>query len=177
MDNTAEDDPRYAKLRKFNAAMGLFHFVQAVLMVLVSNSVSLPIKSNFLYYDEVAQTISTRTEVLFELPIGLAVAAFLFMSAFAHWAVASPWLYPWYVRNLKRNINYARWIEYSFSASWMLVIIALLVGIFDFGTLLLIFVASMVMNLCGMLMEMRDQDRVKVDRALFYVGCIAGLVP
>ncbi|HNU36705.1 MAG TPA: hypothetical protein PKJ15_08895, partial [Methanomassiliicoccales archaeon] len=80
-------------------------------------------------------------------------------------------------RNLKKNINYVRWIEYSFSASWMLVIIALLVGIFDFGTLILIFVASMVMNLCGMLMEMRDQDRVKVDRALFYVGCIAGLVP
>ncbi len=177
MGDTIEDDPRYAKLRKFNAAMGLFHFVQAVLMVLVSNSVSLPIKSNFLYYDEVAQTISTRTEVLFELPIGLAVAAFLFMSALAHWAVASPWLYPWYVRNLKKNINYARWIEYSFSASWMLVIIALLVGIFDFGTLLLIFVASMVMNLCGMLMEMRNQDRKEVDWAPFYVGCIAGLVP
>jgi hypothetical protein len=176
MESTV-DDPRYTKLRKFNAAMGLFHFIQAVLMVLVSNSVSLPIRSNFLYYDEVARTISTKSEVLFELPIGLAVAAFLFMSALAHCAVASPWLYPWYVRNLEKKINYARWIEYSFSASWMLVIIALLVGIFDFGTLILIFVASMVMNLCGMLMEMRNQDRKEVDWAPFYVGCIAGLVP
>lgn len=174
VEGSAEDQ-RYSRLRRFNAAMGIFHFIQGALMLLISNSVALPIQSNFLYYDGVS--ISTRTETLFELPIGPAVAAFLFMSALAHWAVASPWLYPWYVRNLKRRINYARWIEYSFSASWMLVIIALLVGIFDFGALLLIFVSCMVMNLCGMLMEMRNQDRQQVDWAPFYVGCIAGLVP
>ena len=177
MSETEGEDVRFRKLRTFNAVMGLFHFIQATLMLLVSNAFTLPIRSNFLFYDEVAQTIAPRSETLLDLPIGPAVAAFLFMSAVAHWAVASPWLYPWYVRNLKRHINYARWVEYSFSASWMLVIIALLVGIYDFGALLLIFFSCMVMNLCGMLMEMRNQDREKVDWAPFYVGCIAGMVP
>lgn len=157
--------------------MGLIHFIQATIMLLVSNSVTASVTSNFLFFDEVNTVLLSKTEVLFEIPIGASIAGFLFMSAAAHWLVASPWLYPWYVRNLKKHINYARWIEYSFSASLMLVIIALLVGIYDFGALLLIFFASMVMNLCGMLMEMRNQDREKVDWTPFLVGCIAGLVP
>ena len=171
------DDTKFKKLRNFNAIMGLFHFIQASLMLLVSNSVSISITSNFLFYDELTETLMTKTDVVYSLPIGPSVAAFLFISAIAHWLLASPWLYPWYVRNLKNHINYVRWIEYSFSASWMLVIIALLVGIFDFGALLLIFFSCMVMNLCGMLMERRNQDREKVDWTPFYVGCIAGLVP
>ena len=88
---TVEDDARYSKLRRFNALMGLFHFLQGSLMVLISNSVALPIKSNFLYFDEISRTISTRTETLFELPIGLAVAAFLFAQPHAlAWMFNSP---------------------------------------------------------------------------------------
>lgn len=177
MADVDTEDIRFKKLRNFNALMGLFHFIKATLMLLVSNSVSINITSNFLFYDELTETLMTKTDVVYSLPIGPSVAAFLFISAIAHWLLASPWLYPWYVRNLKNHINYARWIEYSFSASWMLVIIALLVGIFDFGALLLIFFSCMVMNLCGMLMEMRNQDREKVDWLPFYVGCIAGVIP
>lgn len=177
MPEDVTEDKKFKKLRSFNAIMGLFHLIQATLMLLVSNSVTIGITSNFLFFNEMSERLMTKTAVVYDLPIGPAVAAFLFMSAAAHWLVASPWLYPWYVRNLKNHINYARWIEYAFSASWMLVIIALLVGIFDFGTLLLIFFSCMVMNLCGMMMEMGNQGREKVDWVPFYVGCIAGFVP
>ena len=73
------------------------------------------------------------------------VAAFLFISAAAHWLVASPGIYGWYLGNLDRGRNYARWIEYSLSASLMMVLIAMLGRIYFFGgrgTILGTFLAS-----------------------------------
>jgi len=53
------------------------------------------------------------------------------MSALAHFIIASPLAFPWYVKNLKRTRNYARWIEYAFSSSLMVVLIGMLPGVFD----------------------------------------------
>ena len=50
---------------------------------------------------------------LVRLRIGPLVAGFLFLSAVAHLALASPWLRGWYERNVSRGINPARWIEYA----------------------------------------------------------------
>ena len=37
----------------------------------------------------------------------------------------------WYERNLDRSVNYARWIEYSLSASLMVALIAMLSGVWS----------------------------------------------
>ena len=58
-----------------------------------------------------------------------------------------------------------------------MIIIAMLCGIYDLGTLVLIFGSCAVMNLCGLLMEMRNQGREKVDWTPFWVGCVAGILP
>ncbi len=171
--STSED--KFLNLRKWNIALGALHFLQGLAMLLLSNNFKIGITTNFLG-PLAGGGFGTNTEVIFELPIGAAISAFLFMSAIAHFTMAGP-LYGFYVAKLKEKINYIRWIEYSFSSSWMLVIIALLCGIFDIGTLILIFGACAVMNLCGMLMEMRNQNREKVDWMPFWVGCIAGILP
>lgn len=173
--NASSSDEVFLNLRKWNIGLGILHFLQAVAMLILSNDFKLPITTNFLGPDG-AGGFGTNTEVLINLPIGAAISVFLFMSAIAHFSMAGP-LYGFYVAKLKEKINYIRWIEYSFSASWMLVIIALLCGIFDVGTLILIFGASAVMNLCGMLMEMRNQGRSEVDWMPYIVGCIAGILP
>lgn len=170
----ASDEAVYLNLRKWNAALGVLHFIQGVIMVLVSEKFVVDIKTYFL--GPLNAGFGTTTETVFSLNLGPAVAAFLFMSAIAHFTMAGP-LYGWYVAKLKEKINYIRWIEYSFSSSWMLVIIALLCGIFDLGALILIFGSCAVMNLCGMLMEMRNQNREEVDWMPFWVGCIAGILP
>lgn len=94
---------------------------------------------------------------LFLLRIGPLVAAFLFVSAVAHTALASPWLHRWYERNVSRGINPARWIEYSLSSSLMMVVIAMLVGIYDIASLLLIFALNATMTLFGWRMELHNQ--------------------
>jgi hypothetical protein len=102
---------------------------------------------------------------------------FLFISAAAHFNVASPWGFGWYVNNLKKGINYARWYEYSFSASLMIVLIAMLCGVYDLGALIMAFALTGVMNLCGLVMEVHNQTTQKANWTSFWVGCIAGIAP
>jgi hypothetical protein len=116
-------------------------------------------------------------ETLFDLRIGPLVAAFLFMSALAHFLIAAPGIYNWYVRNLNRGINYARWIEYAFSASVMIVAIAMLVGIYDIASLVLIFALNAMMMLFGLIMELHNQTTEKTNWTSFWFGVIAGAVP
>jgi hypothetical protein len=177
MDTDKEAEPKFRFLRKFNAFMGALHFVQGVIMVAISNDFSLPVNKTFLQVNVETLTAAPVAEEIARIRLGPAVALFLFMSAVAHFILASPVGYPWYKRNLKNHINYLRWFEYSVSASWMVVLIAMLVGIYDIGTLLALFTLTGVMNLMGLMMELHNQTTEKTNWTSFYIGCIAGVVP
>jgi len=75
--------------------------------------------------------------IAFDLNPDASVVGFvLLLSALAHLTVVSPGVFGWYVGNLKKGINYARWYEYSLSASLMIVLIGMLCGVCDLGALL-----------------------------------------
>ena len=168
---------KYKKLRVWNIAMGFFHLVQGVLMVVLSNDFSLPITTSYLQFDIQAQQILPSLENLTEVRVGYLVALFLFLSSIAHFTISLPKVYEWYVKNLKKGINYARWIEYSFSSSVMIVVISLLVGVYDLSTLILIFGVNAMMILFGMVMEVHNQTTKKTNWLSYYFGCIAGALP
>lgn len=169
-------DKCFKRLRIFNVVMGVLHFIQASLMLLLSNNFTLPLTYSTPVFDEITQTISPVSETFFELRIGPLVALFLFMSAIAHFLLATI-LYKWYVNNLKKHINPARWYEYSFSASLMIFLIAMLVTIYDIGTLIALFTLTAVMNLMGLMMEIHNQTTKKTNWTSFKIGCIAGFIP
>jgi hypothetical protein len=173
---TQEGDVRFKKLRTFNAVMGVIHMVQGIVMLLLSNAFTLPLTFTRPEYNAVTNTISPVSETFFNIQIGPLVALFLFMSATAH-ILLSTVLYKWYVKNLKNHINPARWYEYSLSASLMIFLIAMLVTIYDFGTLLALFTLTAVMNLMGLMMELHNQTTTKTIWTSFNIGCIAGFVP
>jgi hypothetical protein len=173
---TDEGDGRFKKLRIFNAIMGIVHLVQGFLMLILSNAFTLPLTYTHPEYNAVTNTISPVSETFFNVQIGPLVALFLFMSATAHILISTV-LYNWYVSNLKKHINPARWYEYSFSASLMIFLIAMLVTIYDFGTLLALFTLTAVMNLMGLMMELHNQTTDKTNWTSFTIGCIAGFVP
>jgi len=163
-------------LRTFNAAMGVMHLVQGMLMLAISNSFTLPITRTYLSYNEVTERLDTATETIYNIKLGPLVALFLLMSAIAHLLVSTV-LYSWYVRNLGRHINVARWVEYAFSSSVMIVIIAMLTGVYDVYTLISIFALNAMMILFGWMMELHNQTTQKTDFTAFVFGCIAGIVP
>jgi hypothetical protein len=167
----------FSRLRALNWIMAFLHLIQAVIMFSLSNDLSLPITASFLHYFPDVGKLRPVNETLIDLRIGYVLAAFLLLSALAHFSVASPWLYNWYVRNLKKKTNYARWFEYAISASLMIVVIAMLAGIFDVVSLIGLFTITALMNLLGLLMEQQNWNSQKPNWSPFNIGCLAGIIP
>jgi hypothetical protein len=166
---------RYVRLRWFNILVGAVLLAQTVIMLVASNDLGLPVTAGFLADDPVAARVPTP-DVLFELRIGPAVALFLLLAAVDHLVVAAPRVHAWYENNLGRGVNYARWIEYSVSASIMIVLIAMFVGVWDLAALIAIFGANTAMILFGLLME-RHQQPGRADWSAFWFGSLVGAVP
>lgn len=57
----------------------------------------------------------------------------------------------------------------------MMVLIAILFGVYDLGTLILVFLLNASMNLFGLLMEKMNQGREKVYWLPFIFGAVAGI--
>ena len=171
-----QEDARFKKLRTFNFAMGTLHLIQGLLMLALSNAFTLPITYLYPSYNAVTKTIGPVSHTLVDVRIGPLVAVFLFISATAHFLLATVCNH-WYVEKLKHHINPARWYEYSFSASLMIVIIAMLTSIYDVGTLIALFTLTAVMNLMGLMMELHNQTTSTTNWTSYIIGCIAGIVP
>lgn len=177
-----ENEAKFRGLRTWNLSMGFLHLVQGILMIVLSSSFALPIVGNFLKFNTATMSLSPSAQTLVELKIGPAIAVFLFLSALAHFSVSTVF-YGWYKRNLANHINPARWIEYSFSASIMLVVISMLVGIYDLAALIVIFGLNAAMILFGWMMELHNQTlrqssgQAKTNWTAFIFGSIAGAIP
>jgi len=169
--------PVFRRLRLFNLIMGFFHFIQFGLMLYLSNDFSLPLTLSYLEFNTVTQSLELATSTVNEITIAPLVALFLLISALAHFFLASPWGYPWYVKKLQHHMNPARWMEYAVSSSVMIMIIAMLVGIYDLGTLIPLFAINACMNLFGLMMELHNQYTEKTNWTSYLCGCFAGLIP
>jgi hypothetical protein len=172
---------KFKNLRVWNLSMAFLHAVQGVLVLVLSQNVLYPVTTNYLTVDTIANTGDAPTLVpatrhLFDVNIAYFVVAFFFMSAIAHLSIAT-WYRRKYEANLQKGMNKARWIEYSLSASTMIIAIAMIAGIYDISTLLMMFGLTAVMNLCGLVMEVVNYGREKIDWSSYIVGCIAGALP
>jgi hypothetical protein len=171
---TTATEARFRNLRIWNVAMGGLHAVQAVLVLVLANDFALPVTATFLTDAPGVNLPELRT--LFEIRIAWGVAAFLFLSAAAHWIIASPGVFGWYRNNLLRDRNYARWIEYALSSSIMVVLIALLPGISDVAALGAIFGVNAAMILFGLLMEHYESPG-RPNWMSYWFGVLTGAVP
>jgi len=171
-----KEEKTYVGLRRFNLIMAFLHLVQGIFMIVISNKTTYPIFTNFLRFDRQAMTLMPDPKLAYELRFGPAVAVFLLLSALAHFAL-STFGYKWYVAKLKSGMNPARFYEYALSSSLMIVLIGMLVGIWDLGTMIVMFGINASMNLFGIMMELHNQTTTKTDWTSFVYGCIAGIIP
>jgi hypothetical protein len=146
-------------------------------MLYLANDTTLPVTSAYLRFDPVEQALNPVLEEVTRLAIGPLVASFLLLSGLALILISAPRVYEWYQANLKKGMNLGRWIEYSITSSLMIVVIAMLVGIYDIASLVLIFAANAAMILFGWVMEVHNQTTKKTDWTAFIFGSIIGLVP
>lgn len=158
--------------------MGALHFVQALAVYLLSDPDKgvAPIVVNFLKFDTATRTLLPATEQITSVNLAWFVIIFFLMSAFAHLFIATVYRQK-YESDLKLGINRVRWIEYSLSASVMMIAISFLSGIYDLSSLIMIFALDALMNLLGLAMEVHNNGQQKLNWLTYILGCIAGIVP
>jgi hypothetical protein len=170
---TAPDPAAQTRLRRANVGAAVLHAAQAVAVLVLATDFALPVTATYL--EGPPGTTPQDPVTLFDIPTGVAVAAFLGLSAVAHALVASVW-WPRYLTDLGRSRNPARWVEYSISSSLMIVLIAQLVGIADVAALIALFGVNVSMILFGWLQE-RYESPGSGGWLPFLFGCVAGIVP
>ena len=173
MTNRTITPAEQGRLRTLNLAAAALHLAQAVAVVVLATDFALPITAS--YIAGPPGTPPGPATNLADLPNGLAVAGFLFLSFLAHLIVSTVWFRN-YIGDLSRQINRARWVEYSLSSTLMLVVIAQLVGITDVSALIGISGANVSMILFGWLQE-KYEVAGEGGWLPFIFGCIAGIVP
>jgi hypothetical protein len=167
------------RLRRLNLGIGLLHLVQAGTMFALSNDLAVPISARFLDDDPVAVLQGggdVAATTIFDLPVGPAVALFLLLAAIDHLLSAGP-LRARYESQLRQGRNDLRWVEYSISASLMLILIALFVGIWDMAALIGLFGVNSTMIWFGALQERYVPPGRDNSRLPFWLGTLAGVIP
>jgi hypothetical protein len=158
-----------------NALLAGLHAAQAALILALSNDFSLPVTGAFMEGQPGSGT--PEQDVLFDLRIGPLVGAFLLLAALDHALVALPPFRVRYERCLAAGVNPFRWLEYSLSASLMVVLIAMLTGVADYVALLALFATNAAMIFFGWLMELLNPpDRDRTRWLPFVLGCVVGSV-
>ena len=161
-------------LRRYNLIAGVFHLAQMLVVLTLANDFSLPIVAR--YMSGPPGTTFAEAVILFDTPVGLAVAIFFGLSAFFHFLVASPQYFGRYSAGIAAQRNYFRWVEYSISSSVMIVLISQIVGVSDLAAIISIFGVNASMILFGWLQE-KYETPGNGGWLPFIFGCIAGIVP
>ena len=162
----------FARLRQYNIGMGLLHLVQGILVIALATDFSLPVTATYL----LGPPGSNQTEqvVLLDVSVAWGVASFLFLSALFHFIVATVGARR-YRSQLERGQNQFRWIEYALSSSIMIVLIAMLPGIYDVAALLALFAVNAGMIFMGSIQERYEQPGGSLGP--FWLGVVLGIIP
>lgn len=167
---------KYAGLQRLNLSAAVLHALQATAIIWLAKVFLLPVTASFLSYNTATMSLVQKTELLFELSLPWLLVIFFGLSALAHLLIATVYNRQ-YTADLAKGLNRARWYEYALSASTMMVAIAMLVGIYDLGSLVMIFALVAVMNLMGLVMEVHNQSTTAPNWLSFNVGVLAGIIP
>jgi hypothetical protein len=166
---------RLAGLRRWNLGLTVLHGLQAAAILLLAGEFAITITSTF--PQGPPGTRLGAPEPFADLPIGRAVAVFLALAALDH-LLTSTVLRRVYERDLRRGINRFRWIEYSLSATLMIVLIGSYSGITDIAAVLGVIGANVGMILFGWLQErMNPPGRTSTTMMPFWFGTVVGLAP
>ena len=172
---TGITDSRLAGLRTWNLGLTVLHVAQAVLMVVLASDFAISITSTF--PTGPPGTAPPTPEPLLDVRIGIAVALFLALAGIDHLVTATVGRRT-YERDLAAGINRFRWVEYSFSATLMVILIGLFTGVTEITAVIAVIGANVGMILFGWVQErMNPPGRERTTMVPFWMGTIVGLAP
>ncbi|MGH8840697.1 MAG: hypothetical protein ACRDVO_15785 [Jiangellaceae bacterium] len=122
---TGVDDRSLRSLRGWNLALTLLRLGQAVAVFVLATDFAVTVTRSL--PTGPSGTPPGSPEALFDVPVGAALAVFLALAALDHVLTATAFRRT-YDDDRRAGINRFRWVEYSFSAALMVVLIPEPVG-------------------------------------------------
>ncbi len=166
---------RLAGLRRWNVGLAALHGVQAVAVLLLASGFAITLTSAFPTGPPGSDLPAPQP--LVDVRVGLAVALFLGLAAVDHLLTGTV-LRGRYERGLRAGVNRFRWVEYSVSATIMLLLIAAYCGITGITAVIALAGANVGMVLFGWLQEvMNPPGRTVTTMLPFWFGCLVGAAP
>ncbi len=169
------------QLNKLNLVAGMSHILGAsIILGWAKDGAHWPVTTSYLEFNPVTSSLQPASHQIGNINLAFLVALFFIISASFHFAVRVIWNQKYY-QDLSNGINRFRWLEYSISASVMMVAISVLSGIYDLSSLIMIFALTAIMNLMGLVMELWNNDRAELKKPVkwlsYCIGCLSGIVP
>lgn len=161
----------------WNLVCGVLHLLQAMALLLLglntaASKFQLPFTTSFVTWTEGIPM--QQHKIIGYLKFAPFTSTFCWLSALAHFLVLLN--FKKYIINLRIGINTFRWYEYSLSASIMQLQIAMLFGIYDIISLILLLVVNSTTMLFGHLMETMNAKNTKIDWTAFIYGGYTGMI-
>lgn len=186
MDNFNPDIERKIRyLWRWNLAACLFHGIQtAIAFYLVMtdstfSSFTPPLLTSFANWNETTGPKSA-VQIRTHIPFAYVTCLVPLMSALAHGFIC---FVGWngYESNVRRLQNPWRWIEYAFSSSLMIVLVAILFAIYDISLLIALFAINFTVMYTGRAMDRANEGRLmskegSVDWEPFIAGSVLAVV-
>jgi len=166
---------RLSGLRRWNLGLTALHLGQAALILFLTSDFAIAVTSSF--PEGPPGTATPAPSTLFEVRIGWAIALFLGLAGLDHLLTAT-FARDVYERDLRRGINRFRWVEYSLSATVMVVLISFYFGVTSINAVIAVVGANVAMILFGWLQErMNPPGRTSTTMLPFWFGTLVGIAP
>jgi hypothetical protein len=164
-------------MKIFQVGVGLILLIESLVIWLLSSTFTLPVTTTYFESSGVGNSLAHVTREIFRVQTAHILVIFLLVPSIMHLIIALPGVFPKYRQLIENKFNPLRWLEYSITAPLMIVLLAMLSGIFDFSTIILLFAVSVSMLLFGANMEVINRKLEKVQWSSFIFGSIFGIVP
>ncbi|MFC6287414.1 heliorhodopsin HeR [Nocardioides sp. GCM10027113] len=172
---TGVDDRSLSSLRTWNLGLTVLHAVQAVVVLVLASDFAITVTRTL--PTGPPGTDPAAPESVVDVPIGLAIAVFLGLAALDHLVTATAGRGR-YEADLRAGINRFRWVEYSASATIMVLLIGFYAGVTGITAVIAIAGANVAMILLGWLQESANPPgRATTTMKPFWFGCVAGAAP
>jgi len=177
-DRPSITNRQFKTLFWLNMAAFLFQAAStAGIVVLIDFEKTYPFYTNYPTIPDDGRPGGPDTKEAFSINVGWLSAGFLALSALDHLLVCSIFKNS-YEKGLSNHNNIFRWVEYSFSASLMRILVGILSGVTDLHMMVLQFGLTACTMIFGLIFELENRDlrfSGNVKWYLYWIGFIPHL--
>lgn len=169
-------------LNRLNIFLGLALLVEAVAIVVLARTVNLPIVTNYLGTDALGSQAAGYTvwapalKHLVDVNLAYIVALCVGVAGVFRLCVATKYRKT-YEADLKQGINKSKRLEYIIGGGLLLLVLALVNGVYDLSSLIMLFALAEIFGLFAMIVDRDKSVVVKQPRVAGKLNLLAALVP